>query len=140
MASKDSDEVMRDFILKNYDNLVMGRVIKSLGNAMFAVAYELKNKIKVEVAKLKGKFTSRKAKKTSNVSINSFVLISLDSFGKDKHEIYGVYERKDMEGLNLHAAILSVETDADKLIDYKAENLQDDIVFSNEPDVDVDEL
>jgi len=140
MASKDSDEVMRDFILKNYDNLVMGRVIKSLGNAMFAVAYELKNKIKVEVAKLKGKFTSRKAKKTSNVSINSFVLISLDSFGKDKHEIYGVYERKDMEGLNLHAAILSVETDADKLIDYKAENLQDDIIFSNEADVDVDEL
>jgi len=140
MASKDSDEVMRDFILKNYDNLVMGRVIKSLGNAMFAVAYEFKNKIKVEVAKLKGKFTSRKAKKTSNVSINSFVLISLDSFGKDKHEIYGVYERKDMEGLNLHAAILSVETDADKLIDYKAENLQDDIIFSNEADVDVDEL
>ena len=45
-----------------------------------------------------------------------------------------------MVGLNLHPAILSVETDADKLIDYKAENLQDDIVFSNEPDVDVDAL
>ena len=35
---------------------------------------------------------------------------------------------------------LAATTDADKLIDYKAENLQDDIVFSNEPDVDVDAL
>jgi len=140
MASKDSDQTLQDFILMKYDNLVMGRVIKSLGNAMFAVVYELKNKILVSVAKLKGKFTSKKAKRVLRVDTNSFVLISLDSFGKDKHEIYGVYERKDMVGLNLHAAILSVETDADKLIDYKAENLQDDIVFSNEPDVDVDAL
>jgi hypothetical protein len=140
MASKDSDEILREFILMKYDNLVMGRVIKSLGNAMFAIVYELKNKIKISVAKLKGKFTSKKAKRVLRVDTNSFVLVSLDSFGKDKHEIYGVYERKDMEGLNLHPAILSVETDADKLLDYKAENLQDEIVFSNEPDVDVGEL
>ena len=140
MASKDSDQALHDFILMKYDNLVMGRVIKSLGNAMFAVVYEVKDKIKISVSKLKGKFTSKKAKRDLRVDINSFVLISLDSFGKDKHEIYGVYERKDMEGLNLHPAILSVETDADKLIDYKAENLQDEIVFSNEPDVDVDAL
>lgn len=140
MASKDSDQALHDFILMKYDNLVMGRVIKSLGNAMFAVVYEVKDKIKISVSKLKGKFTSKKAKRDVRVDINSFVLISLDSFGKDKHEIYGVYERKDMVGLNLHPAILSVETDADKLIDYKAENLQDEIVFSNEPDVDVDEL
>lgn len=139
MASKDSDQALHDFILMKYDNLVMGRVIKSLGNAMFAVVYEVKDKIKISVSKLKGKFTSKKAKRDVRVDINSFVLISLDSFGKDKHEIYGVYERKDMVGLNLHPAILSVETD-DKLIDYKAENLQDEIVFSNEPDVDVDEL
>lgn len=140
MASKDSDQALHDFILMKYDNLVMGRVIKSLGNAMFAVVYEVKDKIKISVSKLKGKFTSKKAKRDVRVDINSFVLISLDSFGKDKHEIYGVYERKDMVRLNLHPAILSVETDADKLIDYKAENLQDEIVFSNEPDVDVDEL
>lgn len=140
MASKDSDEILREFILMKYDNLVMGRVIKTLGNAMFAIVYELKNKIKISVAKLKGKFTSKKAKRVLRVDTNSFVLVSLDSFGKDKHEIYGVYERKDMEGLNLHQAILSVETDADKLLDYKAENLQDEIVFSNEPDVDVDKL
>lgn len=140
MASKDSDQTLQDFILMKYDNLVMGRVIKSLGNAMFAVAYELKNKIKVEVAKLKGKFTSKKAKRDLRVDINSFVLISLDSFGKDKHEIYGVYERKDMEGLNLHQAILSVETDADKLINFRIEDIQDNYVISNEPEVDVDEL
>ena len=140
MASKDSDQALQDFISMKYDNLVMGRVIKSLGNAMFAVVYEVKDKIKISVSKLKGKFTSKKAKRDVRVDINSFVLISLDSFGKDKHEIYGVYERKDMVRLNLHPAILSVETDADKLIDYKAENLQDEIVFSNEPDVDVDEL
>lgn len=140
MASKDSDQALHDFISMKYDNLVMGRVIKSLGNAMFAVVYEVKDKIKISVSKLKGKFTSKKAKRDVRVDINSFVLISLDSFGKDKHEIYGVYERKDMVRLNLHPAILSVETDADKLIDYKAENLQDEIVFSNEPDVDVDEL
>jgi translation initiation factor IF-1 len=140
MASKDSDQTLQDFILMKYDNLVMGRVIKSLGNAMFAVAYELKNKIKVEVAKLKGKFTSKKAKRVLRVDTNSFVLVSLDSFGKDKHEIYGVYERKDMEGLNLHQAILSVETDADKLINFRIEDIQDNYVISNEPEVDVDEL
>jgi len=140
MGSKDSDQTLQDFILMKYDNLVMGRVIKSLGNAMFAVVYELKDKIKISVSKLKGKFTSKKAKRDLRVDINSFVLISLDSFGKDKHEIYGVYERKDMDGICLHPAILSVETDADKLLDYKAENLQDDIVFSTEPDVDVDKL
>lgn len=140
MASKDSDQTLQDFILMKYDNLVMGRVIKSLGNAMFAVVYELKDKIKISVSKLKGKFTSKKAKRDLRVDINSFVLISLDSFGKDKHEIYGVYERKDMDGIYLHPAILSVETDADKLLDYKPENLQDEIVFSTEPDVDVDKL
>jgi hypothetical protein len=140
MASKDSDQTLQDFILMKYDNLVMGRVIKSLGNAMFAVAYELKNKIVVSVAKLKGKFTSKKAKRVLRVDTNSFVLISLDSFGKDKHEIYGVYERKDMEGLNLHPAILSVETDADKLISFRIEDIQDNYVISNEPEVDVDDL
>ena len=79
MASKDSDQALHDFILMKYDNLVMGRVIKSLGNAMFAVVYELKNKILVSVAKLKGKFTSKKAKRVLRVDTNSFVLISLDS-------------------------------------------------------------
>ena len=58
MASKDSDQALHDFILMKYDNLVMGRVIKSLGNAMFAVVYEVKDKIKISVSKLKGKFTS----------------------------------------------------------------------------------
>lgn len=142
MSSRDIDMTLKDYESGNYDNLVIGRVIKSLGNSMFSFVYSIMDnkveRVKIDIAKLKGKFTTKKAKRNSNVSAQSFIIVSLDSIGKDKHEIYGVYERKDLLNIKIHPALLSTEVDHDKLLSNSFE--EDDLFDNSNNDVDVETL
>lgn len=139
----DSDKALRDYESQKYDNLVIGRVVKSLGNSMFAFVYMLNDnkieRIKIDIAKLKGKFTTKKAKRNSNVGLQTLILVSLDSVGKDKHEIYGVYERKELVHLKLHSVLLSTEVDPERLLSNSF-NDGDDLFEEVTDEVDIAEL
>jgi hypothetical protein len=137
----DSDNTMRDYESGKYDNLVIGRVIKSLGNSMFSFVYAIDDngvqRVKIDIAKLKGKFTTKKAKRNSNVSVQTFIIVSLDSNGKDKHEIYGVYERKDIASLKLNSAVIATELDPHNLV---SNSFEADDLFEASEEVDVGAL
>ena len=137
----DSDESMRDYLSGKYDNLVIGRVIKSLGNSMFSFVYAKTDhgveRVKIDIAKLKGKFTTKKAKRNSNVSLQTFIVVSLDSIGKDKHEIYGVYDRKEIDSLKLNLAVLATELDPHNLL---SNSFEVDDLFDNSVEVNVGAL
>jgi hypothetical protein len=139
----DSDKALRDYESQKYDNLVIGRVVKSLGNSMFAFVYMLNDnsieRIQIDIAKLKGKFTTKKAKRNSNVGLQTLILVSLDSVGKDKHEIYGVYERKELVHLKLHSVLLSTEVDPERLLSNSF-NDGDDLFEEVTDEVDIAEL
>jgi hypothetical protein len=139
----DSDKALRDYESQKYDNLVIGRVVKSLGNSMFAFVYVLNDnkieRIHVDIAKLKGKFTTKKAKRNSNVGLQTLILVSLDSIGKDKHEIYGVYERKELVHIKLHAVLLSTEVDPERLLSNSF-NDGDDLFEEITDEIDIAEL
>ena len=139
----DSDKALRDYESQKYDNLVIGRVVKSLGNSMFAFVYVLNDnkieRINIDIAKLKGKFTTKKAKRNSNVGLQTLILVSIDSIGKDKHEIYGVYERKELVHLKLHSVLLSTEVDPERLLSNSF-NDGDDLFEEITDEVDIAEL
>ena len=139
----DSDKALRDYESQKYDNLVIGRVVKSLGNSMFAFVYVLNDnkieRINIDIAKLKGKFTTKKAKRNSNVGLQTLILVSLDSIGKDKHEIYGVYERKELIHIKLHSVLLSTEVDPERLLSNSF-NDGDDLFEEITDEVDIAEL